>query len=62
MKFQTRFLELMLKRVTWNMKVFILQNMYTSPKSTLYNLKELELIYEMKFKYIPCHCGLYYFI
>lgn len=62
MKFQTSFLELMLKRITWNMKVFILQNMYTSPKSTLYNLKEVELIYEIKFKYILSHCGLNYFI
>lgn len=52
----------MLERGSWNVKVFISQNMYTSPKSTPYSLKAYELIYEMKLKHILSHCGLNYCI
>lgn len=48
----------MLERVTWNVKVLTSQNMYVFLKSTPYNLKESELIYEIQLKHIPSHCGL----
>lgn len=62
MKFQTRFLEFMLDRVSWNVKVPISENMYISPKCTLFSVKEWELIYETKLKQFSSHCGLNYFI